>query len=104
MLFQLLSITVLILVILYLTWVKDGEHMQPPLNRRIVIDFSTVAVFWILYGLYWLGGAGMWDKELEVMLNLALAFFGFRLFQLLGQINPAVKELMEYIKDKRGTK
>lgn len=95
---QLIAITVLILLILYMTWVKDGEHMTPPLSRRLVIDISTIAVFWILEGLYVLGMFGSYDKELVWILNAALAFFVARLFQLIGQINPWFQELVKFIK------
>lgn len=99
---QLIAITVLILLILYMTWVKDGEHMSPPLNRRLVIDFSTIAVFWILELLYWFGMFGSYDKELTWILNAALLFFVARLFQLIGQINPWFQDLVNYIKEKMG--
>lgn len=102
MIFTLTAITVLILLILYMTWVKDGEHMQPPINRRIVIDFSTIAIFWILYGLYYFGALGVYDKEIGVVLNLALTFFLVRLFQLMAQVNPWMKDLIDYLKEKRG--
>lgn len=99
---QLTAITVLILLILYMTWVKDGEHMSPPLNRRLIIDFSTIVVFWILELLYWFGLFGSYDKELTWILNAALLFFVARLFQLIGQINPWFQDLVNYIKDKMG--
>lgn len=99
---QLIAITTLILLILYMTWVKDGEHMSPPLNRRLVIDFSTIAVFWILELLYWLGMFGSYDKELTWILNAALAFFVARLFQLIEQINPWFQDLVKFIKDRMG--
>lgn len=99
---QLIAITVLILLILYMTWVKDGERMTPPLNRRLVIDFSTIAVFWILEGLYWLGMFGSYDAELAWILNAALVFFAARLFQLIGQINPWFQDLIKFIKDRMG--
>lgn len=99
---QLIAITVLILLILFMTWVKDGEHMTPPLNRRLVIDFSTIAVFWILEGLYWFGMLGIYDKELELVLNAAVLFFIARLFQLIGQINPWFQDLVKFIKERIG--
>lgn len=102
MIFNLTAITVLIYLILYMTWLKDGEHMTPPLNRRVIIDTSMTATFWILYGLYYFGALGLYDKELSLVLNLALTFFLVRLFQLMAQINPLFKDLMDYIKEKRG--
>lgn len=99
---QLIAITVLILLILYMTWIKDGEHMSPPLNRRLVIDFSTIAVFWILDLLYWFGMFGSYDKELEWILGAAIAFFAARLFQLIGLINPWFQDLVKFIKDRMG--
>ena len=99
---QLIAITILIVLILFMTWVKDGEHMTPPLNRRLVIDLSTILCFWILEGLYYYGFLGVYDKEIDLILNAALLFFVARLFQLIGQVNPWFQELTKYIKDKIG--
>ena len=101
-LLQLTAITVLILLILYMTWVKDGEHMTPPLNRRMAIDFSIIACFWVLAGMYELGAFGAYDEELSLALGGALTFFLARLFQLISQISPLFQELFKYIKDKTG--
>ena len=43
--YKLLGISGLILIILLLTWLKDGENMNPPLERRAIIDFTTICIF-----------------------------------------------------------
>lgn len=78
--------------------------MTPPLNRRLIIDLSMIATFWILYGLYYFGALGVYDNEITLMLSLALTFFLARLFQLMAQINPLFKDLIDYIKEKRDNK
>ena len=47
--YQLLGVSGLILIILGLTWLKDGEKMDPPLRKRIIIDLTTIALFWIVF-------------------------------------------------------
>lgn len=101
-LLQLTAITVLSVLILYMTWVKDGEHMTPPLNRRMAIDFSVIVCFWVLAGMYELGAFGEYDKELNLALGGALTFFLARLFQLISQISPLFQDLFKYIKEKLG--
>ena len=39
--YKLLGISGLILIILLLTWLKDGKHMNPPIERRAIIDTTT---------------------------------------------------------------
>ena len=41
--YKLMGISVLILIILVLTWIKDGEKMDPPLKKRMVIDITAIA-------------------------------------------------------------
>ncbi len=43
--YKLIGISALILIILFLTWLKDGENMNPPLKRRAVIDSTTIVIF-----------------------------------------------------------
>nr|DAK55871.1 MAG TPA: hypothetical protein [Caudoviricetes sp.] len=101
-LLQLVAITILIALILYMTWLKEGEHMKPPLKRRVIIDSSIIACFWILSGVYKLGAFGNYDGEMNLILSCALTYFLARLFQLIAQISPLFQDLFEYIKDKMG--
>lgn len=43
--YKLIDISCLILIILVLTRIKDGEHMNPPLKKRVVIDSVTIVYF-----------------------------------------------------------
>lgn len=95
--YQLLGISVLILFILLLTWFKDGEKMDPPLKKRIVIDLSTIVIFWVCLEWYIYCPDRVCDEEINWLLRIALGFFAFRLLQLIGQLNPLFKDLAEFI-------
>lgn len=45
MITKMILMTILILAILFATWVKDGEEMNPPLKRRLVIDLTVILSF-----------------------------------------------------------
>ncbi|XHB95479.1 holin [Lactococcus garvieae] len=98
---KLLLITILILVILFMTWVKDGEKMDPPLKKRVVIDLSTILVFWIFFlSCSWLA-PDMYVNEMTFLLNAAVGFFVFRTAQLLGQLNDTMKEFYAFLENRR---
>ena len=42
MITKMILMTVLILAILFATWVKDREAMNPPFKRRLVIDLTVI--------------------------------------------------------------
>ena len=64
MILKLLFISVLVLAILFVTWVKDRENMNPPLKRRVVIDLTTIAIFWLLFIGFIVIGNGEYDKSI----------------------------------------
>ena len=49
---KMILITILILAILFATWVKDREEMNPPFKRRLVIDLTVVFSLWVLYAVF----------------------------------------------------
>ena len=101
--YKLLGITGLILIILLLTWLKDGENMNPPLKRRAVIDMTTIAIFWIVYEFYNYSKDKAFENEVAMVINLALLFFLMRMVQLIAQLNPMIQELVAFLK-KKGVK
>lgn len=101
--YKLLGISGLILIILLLTRLKDGENMNPPLKRRAVIDMTTVCIFWAVYEFYNYSQDKAFVEEVTMVINLALLFFLMRMVQLIAQLNPMVQEFVSFLK-KKGVK
>ena len=98
--YKLLGISVLILVILLLTWFKDGGKMDPPLKKRFVIDLTTIAIFWGVFEFVNHLKPNIYANEVEILINGSLLFFFARMIQLICQINPLFQELFAYLKSK----
>ena len=98
--YKLLGVSGLILIILLLTWIKDGENMNPPLKRRAVIDTTTIATFWIVYEFYNFSKDKAFENEVTMIINLALLFFLARMVQLIAQLNPMIQDFVSFLKKK----
>ena len=98
--YKLIGISGLILIILLLTWLKDGENMNPPLRRRAVIDMTTICIFWIVYEFYNFSRDKAFIEEVVMIINLALLFFLARMIQLIAQLNPMIQEFVSFLKKK----
>ena len=101
--YKLLGVSGLILIILLLTWIKDGENMNPPLKRRAVIDTTTIATFWIVYEFYNFSKDKAFENEVTMIINLALLFFLARMVQLIAQLNPLIQDFVSFL-NKKGIK
>ena len=95
-----MGISGLILIILLLTWLKDGENMNPPLKKRAVIDTTTICIFWAVYEFYNYSKDKAFENEVTMVINLALLFFLMRMVQLIGQLNPMFQEFVAFLKKK----
>ncbi len=98
--YKLIGISALILIILFLTWLKDGENMNPPLKRRAVIDTTTIMIFWIVYEFYNFSSDKAFENEVAMIINLALVFFLVRMIQLITQLNPLFQDFVSFLKKK----
>ena len=98
--YKLLGVSGLILIILLLTWIKDGEHMNPPIERRAIIDFTTICIFWVVYEFYNYSKDKAFEEEVVMIINLALLFFLARMVQLIAQLNPMIQEFVHFLKKK----
>lgn len=98
--YKLMGISVLILFILGLTWIKDGEKMDPPLKKRIVIDIVTIGIFWAVFEFLDKSGSNTYVNEIALVVNGSLLFFFARMVQLICQINPMIQDLAKYLKSK----
>lgn len=101
--YKLLGVSGLILIILLLTWLKDGENMNPPLERRAIIDMTTICIFWVVYEFYNFSKDKAFENEVIMIINLALLFFLARMIQLIAQLNPMIQEFVTFLK-KKGVK
>src|SRR5574337_1101168 len=77
--YKLIGISCLILIILGLTWIKDGEHMNPPLKKRAVIDIVTIGIFWVVFEFLDKSGSTTYTNEIVLVINASLFFFFARL-------------------------
>ena len=98
--YKLLGISGLILIILLLTWLKDGKHMNPPLKRRALIDTTTICIFWAVFEFYNFSKDKAFENEVVMIINLALLFFLARMVQLIAQLNPMIQEFVSFLKKK----
>jgi hypothetical protein len=98
--YKLMGISVLILIILGLTWLKDGEKMDPPLKKRILIDIVTIGIFWAVFEFYNYSNSKTYVNEIALVVNGSLLFFFARMVQLICQINPMIQDLAKYLKSK----
>ncbi len=98
--YKLIGISALILIILFLTWLKDGENMNPPLKRRAVIDSTTIVIFWVVFEFYNFSQDKAFENEVAMIINLALVFFLIRMIQLITQLNPLFQDLVKFLKKK----
>ena len=98
--YKLLGISGLILIILLLTLLKDGKHMNPPIERRAVIDITTICIFWVVYEFYNYSKDKAFEEEVVMIINLALLFFLARMVQLIAQLNPMFQEFVSFLKKK----
>ena len=77
--------------------------MNPPIERRAVIDMATIAIFWVVYEFYNFSKDKAFVEEVSMIINLALLFFLMRMIQLIAQLNPMVQEFVAFLK-KKGVK
>lgn len=98
--YKLIGVSALILIILFLTWLKDGENMNPPLKRRAVIDSTTIVIFWVVFEFYNYSRDKAFENEVAMIINFALAFFLIRMVQLITQLNPLFQDFVGFLKKK----
>ncbi|WP_312185171.1 holin [Pseudolactococcus raffinolactis] len=98
--YKLMGVSALILIILFLTLLKDGENMNPPLKKRAVIDSTTIAIFWVVFEFYNYSKDKAFENEVVMIINLALVFFLIRMIQLITQLNPLFQDFVKFLKRK----
>ena len=91
---RMILITILILAILFATWVKDREAMNPPLKRRLVIDFAL----WILYAVFYFTQTPSTSDIAKTVINVGLLYFVGQFIYLIAKISPMFDGLVKLMK------
>ena len=98
MITKMVLITILILAILFATWVKDGEEMNPPLKRRLVIDLTVILSLWILYAVFYFTQTPSTSDIAKTVINVGLLYFVGQFIYLIAKISPMFDGLLKLIK------
>lgn len=91
-------ITILILAILFATWVKDRDNMNPPLKRRIVIDLTVIFSLWVLYAVFFFTQTPSTSDIAETVINVGLLYFVGQFVYLIASISPMFAGLVKLLK------
>ena len=95
---RMILITILILAILFATWVKDREKMNPPFKRRLVIDLTVVFALWILYAVFYFTQTPSTSDIAKIVLNVGLLYFVGQFIYLIASISPMFAGLVKVLK------
>ena len=98
MITKMILMTVLILAILFATWVKDRESMDPPFRRRLVIDLTVIFSLWVLYAVFYFTQTPSTSDIAKTVINVALLYFVGQFIYLIAKISPMCDGLVKLIK------
>lgn len=91
-------ITILILAILFATWVKDRDEMNPPFKRRLVIDLTVVFSLWVLYAVFFFTQTPSTSDIAKTVINVGLLYFVGQFVYLIASISPMFAGLVKLLK------
>ena len=95
---KMILITILVLAILFATWIKDREAMDPPFKRRFVIDLTVVFSLWILYAVFFFTQTPSTSDIAKTVINVGLLYFVGQFVYLIASISPMFAGLVKLIK------
>ena len=98
MITKMMLMTVLILAILFATWVKDRERMDPPFKRRLIIDLTVIVSLWILYAVFYFTQTPSTSDIAKIVLNVGLLYFVGQFIYLIASISPMFAGLVKLLK------
>ena len=98
MITKMILMTVLILAILFATWVKDREEMNPPFKRRLVIDLTVIFSLWVLYAVFYFTQTPSTSDIAETVINVGLLYFVGQFIYLIAKISPMFAGLLKLVK------
>ena len=90
--------TILILAILFATWVKDKERMDPPFKRRLIIDLTVIVSLWVLYAVFYFTRTPSTSDIAKIVLNVGLLYFVGQFIYLIASISPMFAGLVKVLK------
>lgn len=98
MITKMILMTILILAILFATWVKDREKMNPPFKRRLVIDLTVIFSLWVLYAVFYFTQTPSTSDIAKIVLNVGLLYFVGQFIYLIASISPMFAGLVKLLK------
>ena len=98
MITKMILMTVLILAILFATWVKDRERMDPPFKRRLIIDLTVIVSLWVLYAVFYFTQTPSTSDIAKIVLNVGLLYFVGQFIYLIASISPMFAGLVKVLK------
>ena len=98
MITKMILMTVLILAILFATWVKDKERMDPPFKRRLIIDLTVIVSLWVLYAVFYFTQTPSTSDIAKIVLNVGLLYFVGQFIYLIASISPMFAGLVKVLK------
>ena len=98
MITKMILMTILILAILFATWVKDREKMNPPFKRRLVIDLTVIFSLWVLYAVFYFTQTPSTSDIAKTVINIALLYFVGQFIYLIASISPMFAGLVKLLK------
>lgn len=98
MITKMILMTVLILAILFATWVKDKERMDPPFKRRLIIDLTVIVSLWVLYAVFYFTQTPSTSDIAKIVLNVGLLYFVGQFIYLIASISPMFAGLVKLLK------
>ena len=98
MISKMILMTILIVAILFATWVKDREKMDPPFKRRLIIDLTVIVSLWVLYAVFYFTQTPSTSDIAKIVLNVGLLYFVGQFIYLIASISPMFAGLVKVLK------
>ena len=98
MITKMILMTVLILAILFATWVKDREEMNPPFKHRLIIDLTVILSLWVLYAVFYFTQTPSTSDIAKTVINVGLLYFVGQFIYLIAKISPMFDGLVKLLK------
>lgn len=95
---KMILITILILAIMFATWVKDRDAMNPPFKRRLVIDLTVVFSLWVLYAVFYFTQTPSTSDIAKTVIDVGLLYFVGQFVYLIASISPMFAGLIKLLK------
>lgn len=95
---KMILMSILIIAILFATWIKDEDKMVPPFKRRLIIDLTVIASLWLLYGVFIISDTPTTHVISEQFINIGMWYFVAQFVYLIASISPMFSGLIDLLK------